>query len=161
MQHPDIPTELRGTYAGLAHPAAIDYLRTLGITAVELMPIHHFVTEPALQRRGMPNYWGYNSVGFFAPHTAYSSQPGADGSGAVREFKAMVRALHAAGIEVILDVVYNHTAEGGPDGPVLSLPRHRQRLVLPAGRRRRPVEVRRLHRLRQHLRLRAGRSRCS
>jgi isoamylase len=119
-QHPDIPPELRGTYAGLAHPVTIDYLRSLGITAVELMPIHHFVTEPALQRRGMPNYWGYNSIGFFAPHTAYSSRPGADGGGAVREFKAMVRALHAAGIEVILDVVYNHTAEGKPEGPVLS-----------------------------------------
>ena len=120
MQHPDIPPELRGTYAGLAHPAAIDYLSGLGITAVELMPIHHFVTEPALQRRGMTNYWGYNSIGFFAPHSAYSSRPGADGGGAVREFKAMVRALHAAGIEVILDVVYNHTAEGEPDGPMLS-----------------------------------------
>jgi glycogen operon protein len=120
MQHPGIPPELRGTYAGLAHPVAIDYLRSLGITAVELMPIHHFITEPALQRRGMPNYWGYNSIGFFAPHTAYSSQAGADGGGAVREFKAMVRALHAAGIEVILDVVYNHTGEGNPDGPVLS-----------------------------------------
>jgi isoamylase len=120
MQHPDIPPELRGTYAGLAHPAAVDYLRSLGVTAVELMPIHHFVTEPALQRRSMPNYWGYNSVGFFAPHSAYSSQPGADGGGAVREFKAMVRALHSAGIEVILDVVYNHTAEGDPNGPTLS-----------------------------------------
>ncbi|MEP7177551.1 MAG: glycogen debranching protein GlgX [Pseudonocardiales bacterium] len=120
MQHPDIPPELRGTYAGLAHPAAVDYLHRLGITAVELMPIHHFVTEPALQRRGMPNYWGYNSVGFFAPHGAYSSEPGTDGGGAVREFKAMVRALHVAGIEVILDVVYNHTAEGEPDGPMLS-----------------------------------------
>jgi isoamylase len=117
--HPDIPAELRGTYAGLAHPAAIDYLRSLGVTAVELMPIHHFVTEPALQRRGLANYWGYNSVGFFAPHAAYSSHPGPDGGGAVREFKAMVRALHTAGIEVILDVVYNHTAEGGPDGPLL------------------------------------------
>jgi glycogen operon protein len=115
-QHPDIPEELRGTYAGLAHPAAIQYLRSLGVTAVELMPIHHFVTEPQLQRRHMPNYWGYNSIGFFAPHEAYASRKGNQ----VREFKAMVRALHAAGIEVILDVVYNHTAEAGPDGPVLS-----------------------------------------
>ncbi len=120
LQHPDIPPDRRGTYAGLAHPAAIDYLRSLGITAVELMPIHQFVSEPALQRRGMSNYWGYNSVGFFAPHAAYSSHPGSDAGGPVREFKAMVRALHAAGIEVILDVVYNHTAEGAPDGPLLS-----------------------------------------
>jgi len=116
MQHPGIPPELRGTYAGLAHPAAIEYLRSLGITAVELLPIHHFVSEPFLQKRGMRNYWGYNSIGFFAPHEAYSSRRGNQ----VREFKSMVRALHEAGIEVILDVVYNHTAEGGPDGPVLS-----------------------------------------
>ncbi|MEP7019933.1 MAG: glycogen debranching protein GlgX [Pseudonocardiales bacterium] len=119
-QHPGIPAELRGTYAGLAHPVAVEYLRSLGVTAVELMPIHHFVTEPALQRRGMPNYWGYNSVGFFAPHAGYATKPGVDGAGAVREFKAMVRALHAAGLEVILDVVYNHTAEGDPAGPMLN-----------------------------------------
>jgi isoamylase len=115
MQHPDIPPELRGTYTGLAHPAAIDHLRSLGVTAVELMPIHQFVTEPSLQRRGMKNYWGYNSVGFFAPHAAYAANQGDQ----VREFKSMVRALHRAGIEVILDVVYNHTAEGGVDGPLL------------------------------------------
>jgi glycogen operon protein len=117
--HPAIPPELRGTYAGLAHPAAIDHLRSLGVTAVELMPIHHFVSEPVLQRRGMRNYWGYNSVGFFAPHAGYAAGARGDAADAVREFKAMVRALHKAGIEVILDVVYNHTAEGGPDGPVL------------------------------------------
>ncbi len=116
MRHPGIPPELRGTYAGLAHPAAIDYLTSLGVTAVELMPIHHFVTEPSVQARGMRNYWGYNSVGFFAPHEAYSSRKGNQ----VREFKSMVRALHAAGIEVILDVVYNHTAEGAPTGPILN-----------------------------------------
>jgi isoamylase len=116
QQHPDIPPELRGTYAGLAHPAAIDYLKSLGITAVELMPIHAFVTEPHVQARGMSNYWGYNSIGFFAPHESYASRRGNQ----VREFKSMVRALHAADIEVILDVVYNHTAEGPPDGPVLS-----------------------------------------
>jgi glycogen operon protein len=116
QQHPGIPPELRGTYAGLAHPASIGYLTKLGVTAVELLPIHHFVSEPALQRRGKANYWGYNSLGFFAPHEAYSSRQGNQ----VREFKSMVRALHAAGIEVILDVVYNHTAEAGPDGPVLS-----------------------------------------
>ncbi|HSY14921.1 MAG TPA: glycogen debranching protein GlgX [Jatrophihabitantaceae bacterium] len=115
-QHPSIPAELRGTYAGLAHPAAIDYLTRLGVTAVELMPVHHFVSEPSLQRRGAANYWGYNSLGFLAPHEAYSSRRGNQ----VREFKAMVRALHAANIEVILDVVYNHTAEAGPGGPVLS-----------------------------------------
>ncbi len=115
-QHPGIPPELRGTYAGLAHPAAIEYLTSLGVTAVELLPIHHFVSEPALQQRGLRNYWGYNSLGFFAPHEAYSSRHGNQ----VREFKSMVRALHSAGLEVILDVVYNHTAEGGTDGPLLS-----------------------------------------
>ena len=119
-QHPGIPAELRGTYAGLAHPVAIEYLKSLGVTAVELLPIHHFETEPRLQARGLPNYWGYNSIGFFAPHAAYASQRGTDAAAAVREFKSMVRALHAAGIEVILDVVYNHTAEGEPDGPTLS-----------------------------------------
>ncbi|MBI3687107.1 MAG: glycogen debranching protein GlgX [Actinobacteria bacterium] len=117
MRHPDIPAHLRGTYAGLAHPAAIGYLRDLGVTAVELLPVHHFVTEPALSRRGLVNYWGYNTVGYFAPHAAYSSA-GSCGE-QVREFKAMVRALHAAGIEVILDVVYNHTAEGDESGPTL------------------------------------------
>ena len=117
-QHPEIPEQLRGTYAGLGHPAAVEYLRALGITAVELMPIHQFVSEPAAQRRGMRNFWGYNSLGFFAPHAAYAvaSEPGE----VVREFKTMVRSLHAAGIEVILDVVYNHTCEGGPGGPILS-----------------------------------------
>jgi glycogen operon protein len=116
MNHPGIPPELRGTYAGLAQPAAIEYLTAMGVTAVELMPIHQFVSEPGVQARGMQNYWGYNSVGFFAPHEAYASRKGNQ----VREFKSMVRALHAAGIEVILDVVYNHTAEGRPDGPVLN-----------------------------------------
>jgi glycogen operon protein len=118
-QHPDVPRELRGTYAGLAHPAAVDYLRALHISAVELLPVHQFVTEPSVQQRAMRNYWGYNTLGFMAPHAAYAraSAPG----DVVREFKTMVRALHAAGIEVILDVVYNHTCEGGPNGPVLSL----------------------------------------
>jgi glycogen operon protein len=115
MTHPGIPEELRGTYAGLAHPAAIEHLKSLGVTAVELLPIHHFVSEPQLQRRGMQNYWGYNTLGFFAPHQAYASRR----DNQVREFKSMVRALHSAGIEVILDVVYNHTAEGGTDGPML------------------------------------------
>jgi isoamylase len=116
--HPEIPPELRGTYAGLAHPAAIEHLQRLGVTAVELMPVHHFVSEPHLLRRGLSNYWGYNSVGYFAPHAAYSAN-GSRGE-QVREFKAMVRALHAAGIEVLLDVVYNHTAEGDQTGPTLA-----------------------------------------
>src|SRR5206468_10240821 len=90
-RHPDVDEELRGTYAGLAHPAAIEHLTSLGVTAVELMPIHHFVSEPSLQRRGMKNYWGYNSLAFFAPHEAYAYQRGNQ----VREFKAMVRSLHA------------------------------------------------------------------
>ncbi|MBV9593011.1 MAG: glycogen debranching protein GlgX, partial [Actinobacteria bacterium] len=113
---PEIPEEFRGTYAGLAQPAAIEHLTKLGVTAVELMPIHQSVSEPSLQRRGLTNYWGYNSIGFFAPHERYAARRGNQ----VREFKAMVRALHAAGIEVILDVVYNHTAELEPTGPMLS-----------------------------------------
>jgi glycogen operon protein len=114
-QMASVPPELRGTYAGLAYPSSIDYLKSLGVTAVELLPIHHFVSEPALQQRGMQNYWGYNTLGFFAPHQRYAARR----DNQVREFKSMVRALHAAGIEVILDVVYNHTAEGGISGPML------------------------------------------
>ena len=117
-RHPDVPPELRGTYAGLAHPAAVEHLVRLGVTAVELMPVHHFVSEPAVLRRGLTNYWGYNSLGYFAPHAAYAAS-GSRGE-QVREFKAMVRTLHVAGIEVILDVVYNHTAEGDQEGPTLS-----------------------------------------
>ncbi len=117
-RHPGVPEHLRGTYAGLAHPAAVEHLVRLGITAVELMPVHHFVSEPHLLRKGLSNYWGYNSLGFFAPHAAYSSS-GSRGE-QVREFKAMVRTMHAAGIEVLLDVVYNHTAEGDEVGPTLS-----------------------------------------
>ena len=116
--HPDIPELERGTYAGLAHPVAIDYLKSLGVTAVELLPVHQFVHDSHLVDRGLRNYWGYNSIGFFAPHNEYSSA-GDDGS-QVAEFKSMVRALHEAGIEVILDVVYNHTAEGSHMGPMLS-----------------------------------------
>jgi glycogen operon protein len=115
---PEIPPEIRGTYAGLAHPAAIDYLQTLGVSAVELMPVHQFVHDGFLLDRGLRNYWGYNSIGFFAPHNEYAST-GQRGE-QVREFKEMVKALHGAGIEVILDVVYNHTAEGNHHGPVLS-----------------------------------------
>ncbi|MDT9689737.1 glycogen debranching protein GlgX [Streptomyces sp. P9(2023)] len=118
-RHPGIPEELRGTYAGLAHPAAIDHLVRLGVTAVELLPVHQFAHEDHLLRRGLRNYWGYNSIGYFAPHAGYSSS-GTTGQ-QVGEFKRMVRALHAAGIEVILDVVYNHTAEAGELGPTLSL----------------------------------------
>ncbi|MFE2033390.1 glycogen debranching protein GlgX [Streptomyces scopuliridis] len=117
--HPGIPEELRGTYAGLAHPAAIGHLRRLGVTAVELLPVHQFAHEDHLLRRGLRNYWGYNSIGYFAPHAGYAAS-GTRGQ-QVAEFKGMVRALHAAGIEVILDVVYNHTAEGGELGPTLSL----------------------------------------
>jgi isoamylase len=122
MRHPDIPPELRGTYAGLAHPAATSYLSDLGVTAVELLPIHESVPEGFLVDRGLTNYWGYNTIGFFAPHQGYSSavRAGHGPDGQVAEFKDMVKALHRAGIEVILDVVYNHTAEGGAGGPTLS-----------------------------------------
>ena len=116
-RHPGVPEHLRGTYAGLAHPAALEHLLELGVTAVELLPVHHFVSEPHLLRRGLTNYWGYNTVGFFAPHAAYSSAGGRGEQ--VREFKAMVRALHAAGLEVLLDVVYNHSGEGDVAGPTL------------------------------------------
>ncbi|WP_432544455.1 glycogen debranching protein GlgX [Kineococcus sp. SYSU DK002] len=118
-QHPDVPEEIRGTYAGLAHPAAIQHLVDLGVTTVELLPVHQFVQDSHLAEKGLRNYWGYNSIGFFAPHNEYSAA-GDDGS-QVREFKEMVKALHAAGLEVVLDVVYNHTAEGNHMGPTLSL----------------------------------------
>jgi glycogen operon protein len=116
-RHPDVPKEQRGTYAGLAHPAVVEYLTRLGITAVELMPVHQFVDDSHLVERGLHNYWGYNTLGFLAPHNGYSAA--GDGE-QVAEFKSMVRTLHAAGIEVILDVVYNHTAEGNHLGPTLS-----------------------------------------
>ncbi|HEY9727224.1 MAG TPA: alpha-amylase family glycosyl hydrolase, partial [Chroococcales cyanobacterium] len=118
-QHPDIPEELRGTYAGLAHPAAIEHLQRLGITAVELMPIHHYLSQPGhLVSKGLKNYWGYDSINYFAPFSGYSAS-GTLGE-QVNEFKEMVKALHRAGIEVILDVVYNHTGEGNHKGPTLS-----------------------------------------
>ncbi|HEY3885897.1 MAG TPA: glycogen debranching protein GlgX [Vicinamibacterales bacterium] len=117
-RHPDLPEHVRGTYAGLAHPIAIEYLKQLGITAVELLPVHHFVQDSLLLDRGLRNYWGYNSIGYFAPHNEYCAS-GTSGE-QVREFKELVKALHAAGIEVILDVVYNHTGEGNHLGPVLS-----------------------------------------
>ncbi|HXG02514.1 MAG TPA: glycogen debranching protein GlgX, partial [Candidatus Binatia bacterium] len=117
-RHPEVPEPLRGTYAGLASPPVVDYLRRLGVTAVELMPVHAFVTDRILLERGLTNYWGYNSIGFFAPEGRYAStgRPGRQ----VAEFKTMVKTLHEAGIEVILDVVYNHTAEGNHLGPTLA-----------------------------------------
>jgi glycogen operon protein len=123
ITHPEIPPELRGTYAGLAHPVMINYLTTLGVTAVELMPVHQFITDRSLVERGMTNYWGYNTIAFLAPHNGYAAA-GTVGTRAhevVTQFKSMIRELHAASIEVILDVVYNHTAEGNHLGPTLSM----------------------------------------
>jgi isoamylase len=117
--HPDIPEQMRGTYGAVAHPAIIDHLKSLGVTAIELMPVHHFANDSTLVERGLSNYWGYNTIGFFAPDFKYTSS--ASPGGQVQEFKAMVRALHEADIEVILDVVYNHTAEGNHLGPTLSM----------------------------------------
>ncbi len=117
--HPGVPPELRGTYAGMAHDAIINHLVDLGVTAVELMPIHHFIPEGFLAARGLTNYWGYSTAGFFAPHGPYAAA--GDTGGQVQEFKALVRRLHSAGIEVLLDVVYNHTTEGNHLGPTLSL----------------------------------------
>jgi isoamylase len=121
--HPDVPKEMRGTYAALAHPSVIAHLTKLGITAIELMPVHQFIQDSTLLDKGLRNYWGYNTLGFFAPHSAYSvAAREMTGLGQqVQEFKGMVKALHAAGIEVILDVVYNHTAEGNHLGPTLSM----------------------------------------
>jgi isoamylase len=119
MRHPDVPAELRGTYAGLGSPVIIDYLTNLGVTAVELQPVHRFIHDHFLVRKGLRNYWGYNSIGFFAPHDEYAARSG--DSRSIYEFKSMVKSLHEAGLEVILDVVYNHTAEGNHLGPTLSL----------------------------------------
>lgn len=118
MRHPDVPESLRGTYAGLAHPSIIEHLKDLGITAIELMPVHQFLQDDRLRDLGLRNYWGYNTFGFFAPQQDYAAaqEPG----GAVSEFKGMVRTFHEAGIEVILDVVYNHTAEGNHMGPTIA-----------------------------------------
>src|SRR6201990_1290035 len=117
--HPDVPEQIRGTYGAVAHPAIIDHLKSLGVTAIELMPVHHFANDSTLVERGLSNYWGYNTIGFFAADFKDSSSttPG----GQVQEFKAMVRSLHEADIEVILDVVYNHTAEGNHLGPTLCM----------------------------------------
>jgi glycogen operon protein len=118
QQHPDIPPEIRGSYAGMAHPVAVNYLKELGITALELLPVHQFVQDSTLVDKGLRNYWGYNSIGYLAPHNEYASS-GQRGE-QVQEFKHLVRTMHQAGIEVILDVVYNHTAEGNHLGPMLS-----------------------------------------
>ncbi|WP_197383358.1 glycogen debranching protein GlgX [Mycolicibacterium mengxianglii] len=117
--HPAIPDQIRGTYAAIGHPAIIEHLKGLGVTAIELMPVHHFANDSTLIDKGLSNYWGYNTIGFFAPDSKYASSPTPGNQ--VQEFKAMVRALHEAGIEVILDVVYNHTAEGNHMGPTLSM----------------------------------------
>ncbi|BBZ29057.1 glycogen operon protein GlgX homolog [Mycolicibacterium madagascariense] len=117
--HPDIPEQSRGTYGAIAHPAVVEHLKELGVTAIELMPVHHFANDSTLIDKGLSNYWGYNTIGFFAPDSKYSSS-GTPG-GQVQEFKTMVRTLHEANIEVILDVVYNHTAEGNHMGPTVSL----------------------------------------
>ncbi|HSU63239.1 MAG TPA: alpha-amylase family glycosyl hydrolase, partial [Burkholderiales bacterium] len=114
QRHPDVPEQLRGTYAGLATLPVIEHLKGLGVTAIELLPVHAFVDERRLVQNGLRNYWGYNSIGFFAPECRYLA------SGTLGEFKTMVKTLHAAGLEVILDVVYNHTAEGDHSGPTLS-----------------------------------------
>src|SRR4030095_6428069 len=120
MRHPGVPPELRGTYAGLGHEAALAHLTGLGVTAVELLPVHQHVPEAFLVERGLTNYWGYNTIGFFAPHDGYSAAVRAGRPrGQVAECKAMVAALHAAGLEVLLDVVFNHTAEGDRLGPTL------------------------------------------
>ncbi|WP_017933056.1 glycogen debranching protein GlgX [Nocardioides sp. Iso805N] len=116
--HPEVPEELRGTYLGIAHPAVIEHLQKVGVTAIELMPVHQFVQDSTLLEKGLSNYWGYNTLGFFAPHAAYATSK--DAGQQVQEFKQMVKTLHEAGIEVILDVVYNHTAEGNHLGPTLS-----------------------------------------
>ena len=115
---PRVPEHLRGSYAGLAHPTTVEHLVSLGVTTVELLPVHTVGDEPGLGRRGLPNYWGYSTLGFFAPHAGYAST--SDPQGVVDEFKGMVKLLHAAGLEVVLDVVYNHTCEGGVTGPLLS-----------------------------------------
>ncbi|HEY3438631.1 MAG TPA: glycogen debranching protein GlgX [Actinotalea sp.] len=122
LLHPDIPEQLRGTYAGMAHPVTIDHLKSLGVTTLELLPIHAMASEPHLVAKGLSNYWGYNTLGFFAPNPSYATASAQKaGPGAVlAEVKGMVRLLHAAGIEVVLDVVYNHTCEGGTNGPQLS-----------------------------------------
>ncbi|WP_299441348.1 glycogen debranching protein GlgX [uncultured Phycicoccus sp.] len=139
MLHPGVPEELRGTYAGLAHPASIEHLVDLGVTTVELLPIHAFTHEPHLVRRGMTNHWGYNTLGFFAPHAPYAAAT--DPQGVVDEVKGMVRLLHEAGLEVVLDVVYNHTAEQGRTGATLSWRGLDQRAYYRLDERGRDIDV--------------------
>jgi isoamylase len=139
MLHPDVPAGLRGTYAGLAHPASVAHLLSLGVTAVELLPVHAFTSEPHLARRGMRNHWGYNTLGFFAPHAAYAAAD--DPQGVVDEVKGMVKLLHREGIEVILDVVYNHTAEQDRTGATLSWRGLDQRAYYRLDERGRDIDV--------------------
>ena len=153
----DIPPELRGTYAGLAHPAAIDYLRSLGVTAVELMPIHHFVSEPALQHRGLRNYWGYNSLGFFAPHEAYSLAARATRCASSRRWCGRCTPPASRSSSTSSTTT---RPRAGPTGPMLSLPRHRQRLLLPP-RRERPVAATSTTPAAATPSTRGARSRCS
>ena len=131
--HPAVPEHLRGTYAGLATPAVLESIRKQGITTVELMPVHQFMHEPGLLDEGFRNYWGYHTYGFFAPHAEYAAAD--DRGGQVREFKEMVKAFHAAGLEVILDVVYNHTSEGNHLGPHLNFKGFDNPRLLPPRRR--------------------------
>ena len=158
MLHPDVDEELRGTYAGIAHPAFVDHLKSLGVTTLELLPVHEFVHDAHLVERGLRNYWGYNSIGYFAPHHEYSHRHGQGQQ--VQDFKQMVKTLHQAGIEVILDVVYNHTAEGNHMGPTLSFKGIDNAAVLPPGRGRQAV-LHGLHGYRQHAEHAATRSCCS
>ena len=144
-KHPDVPEHLRGTYAGFGSPKVVDYLKSLGITSVELLPIHSFINDSNLLEKKLTNYWGYNTIGFFAPDPRYA----ADVANSLREFKEMVAKLHAAGLEVILDVVYNHTAEGNERGPTLSYQGHRQCQLLPFVARQEALLHQR-HRHRQH-----------
>ncbi len=145
--HPELPHHMRGTYAAVASEPVIKHLKSLGVTAIELMPIHHRVDNQNLVNAGLANYWGYNTLSYFAPDIRYSHYKGA--VDAVREFKMMVRALHAANIEVILDVVYNHTAEGNHLGADFVISRNRQYLLL-LNNGERPALLHGLHRLRQH-----------
>ena len=159
MTHPRIPEEMRGTYAGVAHPAIIEHLHgPRASPRSSCMPVHQFVQDDTLLQKGLRNYWGYNTIGFFAPHNEYA-QRRTDGQ-QVQEFKGMVRALHEAGIEVILDVVYNHTAEGNHMGPTLSFKGIDNAGLLPAGRGRQAV-LHGHHRHREHAQRPARRSRCS